>query len=327
MRADRLLSLLMLLQARGRMTAKALAEKLEVSVRTIYRDIEALSMAGVPVYAETGRAGGFDLLDSYRTSLTGLNQGELSALFMLSIPAPLTGLQASQELQSALLKLSAAAPGTARQDESVSHKRIHLDWEGWEVVEEPLNFLRTIERALRQDSRLMIRFQPYYLLEVEQIVEPYGLVAKAGAWHLVYARSERTRVIRVAGLLDVKETGEPFQRRGDFDLEAFWEDWCTRKEQRRMSYPVILLVSADLAPDLPRYLPGRIDWATAALEPPDEGGRRRMQIKFESLWEARAALLGLGGAVEVLEPPALRASMADYARQIVERYFTSQTPA
>lgn len=327
MRADRLLALLMMLQSQGRMTAKALAEKLEVSERTIYRDIEALSMAGVPVYSETGRTGGFDLLDSYRTSLTGLNERELNSLFMLSIPTALAGLDASQELQSALLKLSSAAPGSAYQGGSAATRRIHLDWEGWEKVDEPLNILRTIEQALRQDSRLLIRYQPYYLLEVEQLIEPYGLVAKAGVWHLVYARSDRLRVIRVADMLDVRGTGIPFERRDDFELEAFWGDWCARQEQRRSSYPVTLLVNPKIALDLKRYLRGRRERVIVVLEQRDDETRLRVQINFESLLEARAALLGLGGAIEVLEPLALRVSMADYARQIIERYLTHQMPS
>src|SRR5512136_703550 len=136
MRADRLLSLLMLLQARGRMTAQELAAELEVSERTIYRDINALSASGVPVYAESGPGGGCALLDSYRTNLTGLDQDEVRALFMLSIPAPLDQLGVSQELRTALLKLSAALPDTRRGDEERTRQRIHLDSTWWFQPEE-----------------------------------------------------------------------------------------------------------------------------------------------------------------------------------------------
>ncbi len=127
MRADRLLSLLMLLQARGRLTAKALAEKLEVSERTIYRDIDALCVAGVPIYGEAGPEGGYALLDSYRTSLTGLTEGEVRALFMLNIPAPLAELGVSQELRTAMLKLSAVLPAARRSDEERVRQRFYLD--------------------------------------------------------------------------------------------------------------------------------------------------------------------------------------------------------
>ncbi len=320
MRADRLLTLLMLLQARGRMTAKALAEKLEVSERTIYRDIEALSMAGVPVYAEAGRAGGFDLLDSYRTSLTGLNERELNALFMLSVPAPLARLGVSHDLQSALLKLSSALSGPKHREAAAVHQRVLLDWDAWEVVEEPVTSLRTIERALRQDRMLLIRYQPFYVMVLERLVEPYGLVAKAGEWHMVYARAGRLQVIRVAELLDVQESDKQFRRREAFDLQGFWGDWCSKQEQRRRGYPVTVLVSKELALELARYLPGGRHREIVRLESQMKSGQVGMQINFESLWDARSALLSLGGAVEVLEPLALRATMADYARQILQRY-------
>ena len=320
MRADRLLALLMLLQSRGRMTAKALAEKLEVSERTIYRDIEALSIAGVPVYAEAGRAGGFDLLDSYRTSLTGLNKRELNALFMLSVPAPLSRLGVSQDLQSALLKLSSAWREPVDREARGLHQRILLDWDGWEVIEEPVTVLRTIERALRQDCKLLIRHQPFYVMELERLVEPYGLVAKAGVWHMVYALSGRLRVIRVGDLLDVQSTDIHLQQQEDFDLEAFWGDWCAEQAKKRLGYQVVVLVSEEFAPELPRYLPGGRHREIVRIESQMMSGQVGLQIYFESLWDARSVLLGMGGAVEVLEPLALRATLADYARQISQRY-------
>jgi predicted DNA-binding transcriptional regulator YafY len=163
MRADRLVSLLILLQTRGRMTARKLAEELEVSERTIYRDIEALSEAGVPVYAERGPGGGCALLESYRTNLTGLNDEETRALFMLStpasIPAPLVELGVSQELKSALLKLSAALPASQRQEEERARQRVHLDSVAWSRSEEPVPHLAMIHKAVWRDLRLLITFQ------------------------------------------------------------------------------------------------------------------------------------------------------------------------
>lgn len=144
MRADRLLSLLMLLQIRGRMTARELAKELEVSERTIYRDIDALSIAGVPVYGEPGPEGGYALVDSYRTNLTGLTEGEVRALFMLSIPAPLADLGVSHELRAALPKLSAALPNARRRDEERVRQRFHLDSTWWRQGEERVPHLQTI---------------------------------------------------------------------------------------------------------------------------------------------------------------------------------------
>lgn len=320
MRADRLLSLLMLLQSQGRMTAKALAEKLEVSERTIYRDIDALSGAGVPIYAEPGREGGFDLLDSYRTSLTGLNERELRALFMLSVPAPLSELGVSQDLQAALLKLSASLPDGHRQNEKLVRQRFHLDWSWWHRLEEPVPFLRTIERAVWQDHRVVIRYRPFTFIDMERLVDPYGLVAKAGVWYLVYARAGRMQARRVASLLDAQVSAETFPRRQDFNLVEFWVEWCARREKSHSSYPVSVRVNEKFAPDLRNYFPDGIRRVVKQVGDPDENGQVRLEIFFESLVEARAVLLGFGGSVQVLEPLALRASIEDYARQILGVY-------
>src|SRR5512147_1801731 len=202
MRADRLLSLLMLLQARGRMTAQELAQELEVSERTIYRDINALSASGVPIYAESGPGGGCALLDSYRTNLTGLTADEARALFMLSIPAPLDQLGVTQELKTALLKLSAALPEARRHDEARIRQRIHLDSLGWfqEAGAEP--HLQTLYRAVWEDRKvavtLRLEFGAFLQTQIEQVIAPYGLVAKAGVWHIVAAVDDRLRVYRAA---------------------------------------------------------------------------------------------------------------------------------
>ena len=147
MRADRLLSILMLLQARGKMSAQALADELEVSVRTIYRDLDALSAAGVPVYAERGPGGGCLLLDSYRTTLTGLTRDEVRALFALSIPSALSELGIDDEARTALYKLSAALPASRRPDEAGSRQRVHLDPEGWSDPKAPAPHLQRIYQA------------------------------------------------------------------------------------------------------------------------------------------------------------------------------------
>src|SRR5512136_1200151 len=154
MRADRLLSLLMLLQTRGRMTAQALARELEVSERTIYRDIDALSATGVPVYADRGPNGGCSLLDNYRTTLTGLTPDEVRALFMISIPAPLDALGVSPELKTARLKLLAALPGARRQDERLARERIYLDSTWWSLPDEPAPHLQALHQAVWQSQRL-----------------------------------------------------------------------------------------------------------------------------------------------------------------------------
>jgi predicted DNA-binding transcriptional regulator YafY len=322
MRADRLLSLLMLLQARGRMTAQRLAEELEVSQRTIYRDIDALSIAGVPVYGERGPEGGYALLDSYRTNLTGLTEDEVRALFMLSIPAPLAELGVSQELKAALLKLSAALPDVHRTDEERVRQRIHLDSAWWFQHEESVPHLQTVHQAVWQDRRLYItyRLRLGTAVEIERLVDPYGLVAKANVWYLVCARNGRIRAHRVSHLLDARMSDESFERPQDFDLAAFWKEWCTEFEEGRPYYPVTARVAPDFVSELPRHFGQQIHDAIAQAGPPDDEGWITLTLPFETLEAARYRILGFGRGVKVLEPQALRRSLLDFAAQIVALY-------
>ena len=319
MRADRLLALLMLLQTRGRMTAQKLAEELEVSVRTIYRDIDALSAAGVPVYAERGPGGGCALLDGYRTNLTGLTEDEVRALFMLSIPVALAELGVGQELKAALLKLSAALPASRRHDEAWVRQRIHLDWSWWFQAEEPVPHLQTMQRAVWEDRRLCLTYRQQAGPSIEQferVVDPYGLVAKAGVWYLVCAGDGRIRVYRVSRVLSARLTAEHFQRPADFDLAAYWSAHCAEYERNRPLYPVTVRVSPALASELSRHFGDEI----AEAGPPDAEGWITLTLPFETLGDARQRILGFGGAMEVLEPRALRESVLDFATQIVALY-------
>jgi predicted DNA-binding transcriptional regulator YafY len=320
MRADRLLSLMMLLQARGKMSARALAEELEVTERTIYRDIEALEMAGVPIYAEPGRQGGYGLVDRYRTSLTGLSEGEVRALFMLSIPTPLADLGVTQELKAALLKLTAALPVDRRNDEARVRDRFYLDAVGWEHDGGPTPHLRVIHQAVWQDRRLAVKYRPIFSTEIEQIVDPYGLVVKAGEWYLVFAHRDRIRARRVSEFMDVRLTGESFTRPPDFALEAFWKAWCTERAERHQQFHVRARIAPGAREWLAFYLGSRSRDALAHAGPPDEDGWFTLTLTFDTLETARARLMPLGGAVEVLEPDALRLSLADFAEQVVRVY-------
>jgi predicted DNA-binding transcriptional regulator YafY len=320
MRADRLLSLLMLLQTRGQMTARKLAEELEVSERTIYRDIDALSAAGVPVYAERGPGGGCTLMDGYRTDLTGLTRDEVRALFMLSVPAPLADLGLSQELSAALRKLSAALPVTRRVDEQRMRECIHLDSVWWYQHEEPVPYLRTIQEAVWSDHRLHLCYRLPFQAESERLVDPYGLVAKAGVWYVVCAHGGRMRVHRVSDVLGAREADETFQRPPDFDLGAFWKAWCADYEQNRPQYPVTVRVAPDLVRHLPHLFGEPIRSNIARAGAPDAEGWLTLTLPFETFEAARERILGLGRAVEILEPTALRDSVQDFATQVVALY-------
>jgi predicted DNA-binding transcriptional regulator YafY len=322
MRADRLLSLLMLLQARGQMPAAQLAAELEVSVRTVYRDMDALSAAGVPVYATRGPGGGCALLDGYRTSLTGLTQDEVRALFVLSVPEVLDEVGMSGAQRAALRKLMAALPAAHQGDEERVRARIHLDWTGREPAASPAPHLPALQRAVWEDTCVQITFRsqvwPHALI-LERTVEPYGLVARAGAWHLVYCCECALRVLRAGQVLAVTLTGEHFTRPPNFDLAAFWEGWRTREAENRPAFHATVRVAPALAALLPLYFgePLRVALAQAV---PDGDGWVQVTLPFERFEDARDRLLGFGGAVEVLSPPALRLSVLDYAMQIVRFY-------
>jgi predicted DNA-binding transcriptional regulator YafY len=321
MRADRLLSILMLLQAHGRVTAEQLAEELEVSVRTIYRDIDALSTAGVPVYAERGPGGGCALVEGYRTSLTGLTAEEVKALFMLSVPASLDELGVSQELRAALRKLAAALPEPRRQDERQVRQRIYLDWADWPQPE-PVPHLQTIQQAVWDDHKLTITYRwiAPHVQQFERLVDPYGLVAKAGTWYLACADNSRIRVHRVSELIDARLEDAHFERPADFDLATFWQAWCKGRKESRPSYPVTARVSPGLIQLLPLYFGDRIRAVIASAGSPDSEGWITLTLPFERIETAREHILGFGRAVEVLEPEALRLSVIDFAEQIVEFY-------
>lgn len=349
MRADRLLSLLLLLQTRGRMTAQALADELEVSVRTVYRDIEALSGAGVPVYADRGPGGGCALVDSYRTQLTGLHEGEVRALFVASMPGALADLGLGADLKAALLKLLAALPAERRSDDRWVRQRIFLDWESWEkstarevdAAHRIAPALQRIQAAVWNDRKLWITYRrqsSFYRRQFERLVSPYGLVAKEGDWHLVCADAReaegRIRIYKVAELVDVREAAEPFTRPPDFDLEQAWHAWCDQIRQDRRRYIVTAQVSPQMYVDLPLYLGDHLDkprnqpWEAAApglgSEPvsgrEDKTGWQTVTLSFDALEEARTKLLGLGAGVEVMTPIALRRSLLDVAQQVVKRY-------
>lgn len=319
MRADRLLSLLMMLQARGRMTARDLAAELEVSERTIYRDVEALSMAGVPIYAERGPGGGCALLDGYRTTLTGLTEEEARALFLLAIPAALADLGMSEGLQQALLKLTASLPDTFRRSEARVRQCIHLDWSEWFRASQPVPHLPALQQAVWEDREVLLTIRLHFGVHATWQIAPYGLVSKAGGWYLVYGRGDSVRAVSLADVVDVTPLPDPFERPADFDLPTFWSAWCAAYEHNRPEYPVTVRVAPDLVPLLPLHFGGTIRQAIAGA-PPDAAGWIMLALPFATFEEARTRLLGFGRAVEVLEPPALRRSLIDHAQQIVAFY-------
>jgi predicted DNA-binding transcriptional regulator YafY len=320
MRADRLLSMLLLLQVRGKMTARELAEELEVSERTIYRDVIALGIAGVPVYGESGPEGGYSLIDSYRTNLTGLTEGEVRALFMLGMPSPLADLGVSQEFRAAQRKLSAALPDNRRGDEERIRQRFLLDSTWWRQGEERVPHLKSIHQAVWQDHMLHVVYRPPFATDIERNVAPYGLVAKAGIWYLVYARNSAIRVQRVSELLEVRELDETFERPMSFNLARFWKEWCADYEMLLSDFTAKVRVAPNFISALPKYFGNNIHSKITQAGPPDAYGWINLELSFESFEAARDRILGFGRGIRVLQPRSLQRSVLDYAEQIVALY-------
>lgn len=322
MRADRLLSLLMLLQSRGRLTARQLADELEVSERTVYRDVDALSAAGVPVYAERGPDGGFALLDSYRTDLTGLTEEERRALFLLSTPSALADLGLREPMAAALRKLSAALPAARRDEELRVRRRFYLDSSPWLGAQPATAHLRELQQAAWEDRRVDIAYRLPSGPTAEQRIDVYGLVAKEGVWYVLHVREGRVQAHRVADLVVVRLLDERFARPPDFDLRTAWEAWCAAAANRP-GYHFTLRVAPSVIPWLPQ-----LGVAATPCEdlPPDAEGRRMVAATCESFEDARARVLALGAAVEVIAPEPLRRGVIDYAEQIAGRYLAAGEP-
>lgn len=321
MRADRLLAILLLLQNKGRATAQSLAEELEVSVRTIYRDIDALCAAGIPLYTDRGPGGGISLLDSYRTNLTGLTQDEISALFLLSIPTPLAELGYRNQINGALLKLRASLPAAQSDLGNSVYQRLHLDWVGWNQSEENVPHLRSIQQAVWQNWMLNIKYRSLIRGHiVEQVIAPYSLVAKAGTWYLVGVIGNRKHVYWVSRIVDVTQLTDKFERPTSYDLYSYWQKWCQHHDERRTLYPVLVRIDPKLLPYLAYIFGDQIKDSDTQLQASNDNDWISIQLTFESYEVARSQILSCGRAIEVLEPLALRVGVIDYAEQIVSFY-------
>jgi predicted DNA-binding transcriptional regulator YafY len=321
MRASRLLSILLLLQTRGRMTAQALADEFETSVRTIYRDIDQLSAAGVPVYADRGRLGGFQLLDGYRTRLTGLTPGEAEALFLSGLPGPAADLGLGDVMAAARLKLLAALPGERRDDAGRIAARFHLDPVGWYRSAERAETLPALAGAVWNAQRIRVRYESWTEV-ADRELEPLGLVLKAGVWYLVAQAGGKPRTYRVGAIQAFELAGEGFVRPTSFDLAAYWTAWVKDFETRIYRGEATLRLSPEGVKRLPTLAPTVGEVPADALDAPDADGWVRIVIPIEidSIDHAASEMLKLGVEAEVLEPPALRERMAEIAARLSALY-------
>ncbi len=319
MRADRLLSILMYLQTRGRTTTDRLAEEFEVSRRTIIRDLYALRVAGFPVYTERGPHGGCYLHEEYRNTLTQLTTDEIAALFLSSIQEPLKDLGLSDPLRGAVLKLTAALPESRQAASGRVAKRIVIDSTPWTGRREPIDHLATLHQAAMEDRWVSATFRRPFDVRTERRIAPYGLVAKAGAWFCIWAGEDgRLRVDRISRIHEAVLEDARFARPQDFDPETFWAAWRDRQEEGQPTFDVRICVRADAIQFVEDALGARRGVFYGVPAPAEEW--IPMDVSFSFLEEARRKLLALGGAVEVISPEPLRRSIADFARQIGDVY-------
>jgi predicted DNA-binding transcriptional regulator YafY len=318
-RADRLLSLVLLLQARGGATARALAAELQVSVRTVYRDLAALAAAGVPVVAESGPGGGCRLMPGYRFPLRGLRPEEAEALLILGVPAVLRELGLDGALAAAHRQIRVTA-GLAGADAVV-----HLDMPRWFGAREEVPCLGELARALRQRRRLALRYRHGDGGDDKpRVVGPLGLVNKAGTWYLVASagtgRDVRYLVFRAARIGSARMLAEPCQRPAGFELASFWQRWSEEFEASRPRLQVRLGASPEALAAFPEIFGQAAGAALDAADPPDDRGWRVLTLTFEHELAAAHRLAGFGDRVEVLSPASVRGRLVTTARQILGRY-------
>lgn len=321
MRASRLISLVLLLQSRETMTAAELARELEVSERTVYRDVLALSAAGVPVYADRGRAGGYRLLGGYRTRLTGLTRDEAEALFLAGLPGPASDMGLADAVAAAELKVLAALPPSLRDAPARTGQRFHLDVPGWFRESTPPPWLAELARAVWRDRVVGLRYRRGDR-EVSRTVQPYGLVLKSGVWYLVGRVGDGYRTYRVDRVIGVEAGDDAFDRDEGFDLGAYWREQAEAFLRSMLRAEVAVRLSPVGLRAL-RHVAGAPfahEEATAGAGEPDEEGWVVTRLPVESMPVAYDVLLALGPEVEVLEPPELRTRFAEAARRSATLY-------
>lgn len=312
--------MVLLLQSREAMTAGELARELEVSERTVYRDVEALSAAGVPVYAEQGRSGGYRLVGGYRTRLTGLTREEAEALFLSGLPGPAGDMGRGDAVAAAELKVLAALPASLRDAPARARRRFHLDAPGWFGESGPPPPLRDLARAVWEDEPVELRYRRKDG-EVTRTAEPYGLVLKNGTWYLVARVGGRHRTYRVDRVTDVQATGARFDRDEEFDLAAYWGEQA-EAFVRAIHRDEVTVRLSPTGMRILRYAVETYAAARAARDAgePDDRGWVVTTLPVESMVVAASELMRLGPEAEVLAPPELRELMAERAARLAELY-------
>ncbi|HXA35313.1 MAG TPA: YafY family protein [Steroidobacteraceae bacterium] len=303
MRASRLISILMTLQTRGRVTAEALAAEFEVSVRTIYRDVDELSASGVPVYADRGPGGGFQLREGYRTRLTGLTPDEADTLLLTGLSGPAGDLGLAPAMISAERKILAALPASHAARAIQARRRVLLDPSDWYRRVERASFLPMVAQAVWAQTRLSVRYQSWTGRKM-RVLEPWGLVIKAGIWYVVGCVNQSIRTFRVGKIEELKTLSERFEVPADFDLASHWVTELRRFERELQRAWATVRVAPPAMSRIERLGADAAEAIQAA--PADTSGRRTAIIPIEGIAHAAIELLGFGTWIEVIKPAALR---------------------
>jgi len=320
MRASRLVQLLLYLQARGRTTAAVLARELEVSERTVHRDVEALSAAGVPIYAERGPHGGIQLIDGYRTRLTGLTGDEAEALFLSGLPGPAAELGLGTVVAAARLKVLAALPTELRTRASRLVERFHLDAAGWFRPNEEVPHLAAVADAVWEARRLAMVYARGDRDEVERVLEPLGLVLKAGIWYLVASSAGQVRTYRVSRIRSARVTAEAFERTNDFDLAAYWAESISAYEREAPRISVTVRIDPAVVGVLADALGGQAVRDAETIPADDPEGWVHLRVMADWPEEVPGRLISLGSRAEILDPPEVRERAITLARRMLERH-------
>ena len=326
MRASRLVSLLLLLQTRGMMTAAELARELEVSVRTIHRDVEALAISGVPIYAERGPHGGIRLVEGYRTRLTGMTAEEADALFLSGIPGPAAELGLGTVVAAARLKVLAALPTELRGRATRLLERFHLDAAGWFQAGENVPHLADVAEAVWEGRQIRVDYQRGDK-GVERTLHPLGIVLKGGVWYLVAATEGQVRTYRVSRIATLQLLDEPAERPERFDLGAFWAESSAAYERDAPRLDVVVRVRPDRYWWLSDAAGQQAMESAEILDVPDREGWTHVRLRMEWPDEAGRRLAALGPSVEILEPVELRGRVARAARDLLAHYGDDPVPS
>jgi predicted DNA-binding transcriptional regulator YafY len=314
MRADRLLTLILLLQTRGKMTAKELAEELGVSRRTILRDIDALSFSGIPVYSEGGHGGGIGLIEEYRTTLTGLNKLEVQTLFLSSNHHALHDLGLSDAAEHLLMKLLAALPKMHHSTADHIRQRLMIDPTWWWHDTATSPFWEEMQRAVYEDRMIETIYENYDGNITERVLAPYSLICKSSLWYLLAERDQELRTYRVTRFHSVRVLDQSFTRRSEFDLPAYWQGHVKNFEETFGEYRCTLRIHPQRETFVKWLMPGR--WHI--VKDVDEQGWITISLTLDSDLLAKMLVFGLAGFVEVVEPAELRESALAQARDLIQ---------